>query len=650
MTRRYIIIALASIAILTGIIYSNTLNAPFVFDDIGAIVEADRTLSSFPLGFIGGTRSVSYYTIDLNKHFHGLDTTGFHITNIIIHIASAWATFFLIYTLSQTIQKTTTFHVQSLRFTNHFILAVFAGLLFASHPIQTSATTYIVQRLASITGLLYILALLFYAKYRTSKFPKSWAIASLGATILAMHSKEIAITIPIAIVLMEIIFFSKKIRQFAWRLPHLLPWLILIVIIPTYMLDARAFIMTALNIPTPASIAPEGTYNISNITKVMSIKTAIARSAETKAISRTEYFLTELSVQATYIRLLLLPINQNADYDYPIAKTLFEKKTLASGALIITLIALAFYLYYKQQKLPAFGILFFFLALSVESSIFPIEDVIFEYRLYLPFIGYVAVTCAILQYILTKTKNHTIKNIQTTTIVVIITLTIITSYAIATYRRNNVWKSEISLWQDVTEKSPNKPRPYNNLGMYYFGQGDKDTAERNYKKAIELDLEYSVAQNNLGMLYITQNRFNEAFEILTRAIETNPTYAHAHNNLGAVYLHRKNTKEAEASFRKSIAYDNNYIASRDNLGTLLLNKGDIPSLDEAEKHLLIAISIKETAKTYNNLGVIYAKRNETKKAIEYFRKALKINPSFQNAINNLNALTKKKVPPGMKTL
>ena len=111
---------------------------------------------------------------------------------------------------------------------------------------------------------------------------------------------------------------------------------------------------------------------------------AIEGSAD---ISSMHYLLTQFRVMVTYIRLLFLPLNQNLDYDYPISKSLFELPALISFLFLITILFFAKRLFSKY-RLVSFSIFWFFLTLLPESSLFPIKDVIFEHRLYLPLVGY----------------------------------------------------------------------------------------------------------------------------------------------------------------------------------------------------------------------------------------------------------------------
>ena len=99
------------------------------------------------------------------------------------------------------------------------------------------------------------------------------------------------------------------------------------------------------------------------------------------------YLLTQFRVFWTYIRLLILPINQNLDYDYPLSHSIFEPYTFISFMGILLILSFAVWVY-KRQRLVTFFILWFFLILMPTSSIAVLPDVIFEHRLYLASAGF----------------------------------------------------------------------------------------------------------------------------------------------------------------------------------------------------------------------------------------------------------------------
>ncbi|MGC1454387.1 MAG: hypothetical protein WA946_04255, partial [Nitrospirota bacterium] len=182
-------------------------------------------------------------------------------------------------------------------------------------------------------------------------------------SILAMGSKEWAVTLPALLMLYDYLFIAEgKVRVVAAR------WMVYVAIALTCTIVLRHLDLFAAS-NTGAGIG----FNIST----------------TSGITANTFWLTSLNVIWTYIRLLFLPIHQNLDYDYPIAKTLFEFPTFLSFVGHIAVMSAAFWLYKKKGwLLIPFGVAWFYIGLSPVQSFVPIIDVVFEHRLYMPSIGF----------------------------------------------------------------------------------------------------------------------------------------------------------------------------------------------------------------------------------------------------------------------
>ena len=147
----------------------------------------------------------------------------------------------------------------------------------------------------------------------------------------------------------------------------------------------------------------------------------------------------------------------------------------------------------NAYRVIAFGIFWFFITLSVESSFIPIVDVIFEHRVYLPSIGFfIALTTGIF-LLLNKYGQRKLHAIGVT-----IFMVVIIGFSVLTYLRNNVWSSDIALWQDNVEKSPKKDRPHINLGFVLNKQGRTEEAIEHYLLALQINPDSEKAHNNLG--------------------------------------------------------------------------------------------------------------------------------------------------------
>ena len=353
----------------------------------------------------------------------------------------------------------------------------------------------------------------------------------------------------------------------------------------------------------------------------------------TETITSSNYFFTQLSVIVKYIQLLILPINQNFDYDFPISNSLFNSSTLLGGLILISLLSFGIYLYNKNRIL-SFGILWFFLTLSIESSIIPINDVIFEHRTYLPSFGFVFILSTLIYtYAWNKNKN----------LALALVFLIIGSNTVLAVKRNRVWKDEISLWSDVITKSPNKERGYINRGFAYGSLQQWDKAIPDFNKVNELRPNYhAAAYYNLGIAYWAVGQRDKSMENYSKAIEVDRKYADAYYGRGVCYYYLNEVDKALADYSKAIElkprpelyYNRGMVYANKQMWQLAIN-------DYSQ-----AISMTPgNADLYFNRGTAYGSMNEWEKAAADFSKTLELNPQNKSATSNLE-FAKSKLKSG----
>ena len=166
------VLAISLMAVLTLMAYANTFHVPFHFDDDPNIVfNASTHLKTFSLrrvtqliqaNYKESLRVFAYFTFALNYYFGGLQVFGYHLINLLIHLSCGLLLYWFLLL---------TFNLPSLKErygTKAFSIALFSSLLFLCHPIQTQSVTYIVQRMASMAGMFYLLAMVLYVKGRLS--------------------------------------------------------------------------------------------------------------------------------------------------------------------------------------------------------------------------------------------------------------------------------------------------------------------------------------------------------------------------------------------------------------------------------------------------------------------------------------------------
>ncbi len=595
--------------------YSNTFNVPFQFDDLEqiqnnpVITSLDNFFANSKGYEFNSRRFIGYLTFAIDYHFWGYRVAGYHIFNLIIHLLNAMLVYYLVMLSFQTpamqsgrprgpgegAEKMRTESV-----------ALFSALLFVSHPVQTGAVTYIVQRLTCLATMFYLLSVILYIKgriitertmgggegdkdkprpVRLSRGHNAflWYGLSVVSAVLAMKTKEIAFTLPFVLVLYEFLFFKSGIKR---KIIFLLPALLTNTIIPISIM--------AIHKPLGEILS-----DLSERTRVQT------------TISRWDYLMTQLRVVTTYVRLLFFPVNQNLDYDYPVYHSFLDPPVFLSFLFLVSLFGAAVYLLRGSRRgargkrdpwhgaasreeggdshsaasnqgpvasdlspyylLISFGIFWFFITLSVESSVIPIADVIFEHRVYLPSAGaFIAITAAAF-LIADKlgAKWRKLNDVMAAAFVIIVL-----ALAAATFSRNMVWHDRLSLWQDVVDKSPNKGRGYNDLGNAYNRAGMLDKAEAAYRKGLSLSPDNYDAHNDLGIVYAKQKRIDDAIEQFNKALALDPGYARPHSNLGIIYAGMNRTKEAIDEFSKAIALNPNNSATYENRGIAYVRLGE----------------------------------------------------------------------------
>lgn len=551
------------------IAYANSFEVPFVLDDKRSIVESGG-FSSFEEFSFSQTRVVAYLTFALNYRLGGLDVTGYHVVNLVVHLAAGLLVFALLRLTLQTpffTQQSAVSPQPSALSTQHpALVPFFVALLFVVHPVQTQAVTYVVQRMTSMASMFYLLSLVLYVLGRLSieaQGPRGkgqekeasapvtanvapWTLglapvflaASVLAAVLAMKTKEIAFTLPFAVLLYEVFFF-----QGAWkrRLLCLLPIFATLPIVPLAVLataDSSGDVLADVSEQTRAS-----------------------------SLSRTDYLFTQFRVIVTYLRLLIFPVNQNLDYDYPIYRTFWSLPVVFSFLLLAALLVLALYLFLRtgrshpsalipqhsalstqysslstqhsalgvrpsaELRLISFGILWFFLTLAVESSIIPIVDVIFEHRLYLPSVGAITAFVALLFYAATRIPRAWGPALPIPVLGLLVLV-----LAVATFQRNHVWGDDVRLWLDTAAKSPEKGRPFNELGVALEESGRREEAMESFSLAIDLDPSHFKARYNLADLLLISGRPEESLPLLAEAIRIKPDFSEAYVKAGAALL------------------------------------------------------------------------------------------------------------------
>ena len=594
---------LFAVFVIVFLVYANTLQSPFTFDD--QQIADNYFITHFDLSWEGLKKVASLspnkrrvlpnISFALNYYLDGSNVWGYHLVNIIIHITVA----FVFYLLAST---TLALPVNAKRLQRTGEVAFMAALIWAVHPLQTNAVTYIVQRMTSMATLFFLLSLLCYVKGRIhNQFDlKKTALFSAATLfgIMALLSKENSGMLPVVILGYEFFFLRQPQTTLLNRKKVLFfcgGGLIVFLVICWIFLGSDPL----------ASLL--GGYSRRDFTV-------------------GQRLLTETRVIFHYLTLLVLPLPSrlNLAYDYQLSTGFFSPpQTLLAIIGLITLVGLVFS-FYKRDRLMGFAIFWFLVNLIIESSVISLE-LIFEHRMYMPSMFLVLALVA-WGYKMIPLRINSVR-------VVIIAL--LATFSFFTWQRNAVWQNEINLWTDVINKSPGLVRAYVNLGNAYGKIGMNKEAESYLLKAIGIDPNDEYPYLNLATSLEKQHKYAEAIKIYKKAQTLkNLDPPKLHSNLSVAYLKTGDFDSAIEHASKSMKL---YPYRYNPYATLGIAYFKIQAYQQAEQIFQQAIKIfPEKGALYIGLGSVYENQNKLSQAVTFFNKALtKKDTNKAKAYNNL---------------
>ncbi len=527
-----IFILLLSVLLIIG--YGFTAPYPLVFDDISGVEQnfAIRSLTP-PLGPAFSPkdttpygRPVTAYSFAVNYAVGKLNPGGFRLVNVALHGAVAMVIWQLFALLGE---RAGLAHAR--------LLAMSTALVWAVHPLCTSAVTYVVQRAEILMALCYVSTLWFSAGFLQSG-RRIWMFLAFACCGLGMGAKESMVTCPVAVLLMHRAFFAPS-----WRMtvaPHVkfyaglfASWLLL------------AAIMTVWPRTQSVGFGHEG-------------------------VGAFEYALMQLQVLAHYLRLVVFPVGLSLDY--------YWSKVQNAVELIPALLVLGSYATlgaWAARRDIRLGWLLAMplLILLPTSSVVPIVTAVAaEHRMYLPLAFIVAfavfAACRLRRKFAVRGEWVAIF-----TVIGLLTLTVL---------RNFDYRSADAIWADVVSKQPTNVRALINLGLAKWRAGTQEEAESLLRRALELEPAHADACYNLGTFLGQTDRPREALEMLKSAIQARPDYAAAYANIGVILAGQNLWDEAIRNFEECLKHDPGHIPANLNLAMIRRKQGDLAG---AKRHI-----------------------------------------------------------------
>lgn len=599
------------IAFAAIVLYGNTLNHGFVLDDYSVILENTVTqqgVKAIPEIFSSSYRSG--YTLSTDELYRPLPKSIFaiswqlfgdnpmplHLLNILLYSLTG----FLLFRFC-------------LRLFNHQLFAFVTSLLFIAHPIHTEVVANIKSMDEILSFLFCILSanmlLNYYSKGKTSSI-------LFGAIffLIALFSKESSITF-LAVYPLLIILFKPDTSQ-----PKKSPSSTLSIVL--YLAVTLIFLLVRTSI----------------LNKIPHGDPSVADNLLMAAKSYDQRFATAVLIMGMYLELVFFPHPLIFDYSYnqiPLTG-MSDFRFILSLVIYVAMFVYAIWSF-KKKKLISFGILFYLISMSIYSNIFyTIGSSFGERFLYTAVFG-ICVVVGYLSTLFVKTvRSLSVKEFISNNKIVLLPLLIITIlFSIKTMARNEVWKSNYTLYSNDVLLAPNSTRTHYYLGNYLSKDENmkgKTPKEIDSIQKVALDeLKKSVAiypfgdaYNQMGIIYNKRKDYKNSFESYQKAIEANPSDAVVYNNMGSLYFNNGHIKEAREVYEKAIRYNPNYPDAYMNLGSTYGMQQDY---DTALSYFFKAIKLNPNmAQAYYYVGITYRYKGDEKNAKQYLSKAAQLDP------------------------
>ncbi len=608
------VFAICSLCAVVAIIYGNSLFGEWHFDDFHNIVDNGNihlqtlTWEEIRKTFYGVTygtekqsisRPLAYFSFGLNYFFGGKEVFGYHLVNVLVHGLGSIVLFLFLYEMLRLPLLRDRYG------TIAYPIALLSSFLWVTSPVQVHAVAIVVQRMASMAGLFYILTLYFYLKGRTAIGAKQRILPftlCTGSAMAAFATQENTAVLPIVLLLFDF-FFIQGIKAGSTKK------------------------MLKGSILPLALVAGLGLFYMD-----FSISRAVDADG-VRPFSTVERLLTQGRVLLFYVSLLLYPIPSRLTllHDIEISHSLLDPWTTLPALLTLVLVSIAAIRYARRAPLLSYCVLFFLLNHLIEGTVIPLE-LIFEHRNYIPsMLFFVPIAIVMIRFLDYFSYNKRFQYFLAGGLALILAF-----QGHTTFERNNIVRSDLHLWLDNVKKAPNLSRPRINLAKHYYEAGMYDEAYRELKTAEELNRDTNLRQiglasYNLGVYYLYQAKdLDRAEQQFRKALERFPGHPSAIAGLATVYLQNGDVEHAWDLLKPYASGQIRSTEIANAFALVLLKKGDAGgAIRMAGKSLDLYWNSPQPWEIW---GEAWRLLGEWRKAADCWEKALRLNPANPRAL------------------
>jgi protein O-mannosyl-transferase len=584
-SRRGVFIFALVLAVVTIFAYRPAWNGGLLWDDDVYITNNELLTAPdglrriwFSLDSPSQYFPLVYTTFRIEHAVWGLDPTGYHWVNLLLHIANALLVWLVLARLK----------VPG---------AWLAGAIFALHPVQVESVAWITERKNVLMGFFFLLTLLAWVAFLDEKTKRPWLYYGLALILylLALSAKTTACTLPVALFL--ILWLQKK--RISWeRIFQINPFFVLGITSGLLAIWWERY--------------HQGTSR--------AIFTFLSPIERLLVASRAIWF---------YLSKLAWPSNLTFIYPrWDIAPThLLNYAWLLAGVLACGAI---YFLRRHVGRCVEVAAAFFIATLSpvlgfIMLYTFRYTFVADHYQ-YLACIGPIALVSAGLVNLADVSKNSR-------TLIFSVALCVVALLATLTWRQAAMYGNIETLWRTTLSRNPSCWMAHNNLGIVLFEKGQLDDAIAHYRTTLDMQPNFWDADYNLGTALLGKGRVDEAIFYCEKAVTMQPNDPDAQVALANALLQKRRIDDAIVHYQKAVAIRPDYFLARYGLSHALLERG---KLDAAIEHSRAALLIQpNNADCHTILAIALDEEGQSVEAVKHYEKALQISPQSVSALNNL---------------
>jgi protein O-mannosyl-transferase len=511
-------IALAAILIISFFIYLPVFHNGFLSWDDNTYIKDNPLIYSINLKEIfshyvlGNYHPLTILTLAIEYQFFGLNPTGYHAVNLLLHLLNVMLVFYTVYLLC-----------------DKPIVVLVASLLFGIHPLHVESVAWAAELKDLLYTFFFLASYIFYLKY-LNDFRKKNYVFALILFLLSLLSKAMAASLPVVLILTDY-FKGRKINMKS-------------------LLEKAPFFLLAI---------------------IFGIVAVLAQKSE-GATNFIDFPFPQCILFAcygfiTYLIKLILPLNLSPFYPYPVKSG--ENIPVQFYGYLILVIALIVSVVYSLRftKKIMFSFAFYAITIFLVLQLFPVGRAIMADRYsYIPSIGI---------FYLAGEGFYSLWAGRQKLIAIFLLCGFSVFFSVNNYARCGVWKNDLTLWNDVITQYPNSSFAYNGRGYFLFNQANYTEAINDFNRSVELDSADAHAYNLRGMVYMNNNRNEEAIADFNKAIGLAPGSADVYVNRGWVFMNEGRNSEAIEDYNKAIELDPEYEVAYNNRGIYFINENRI---------------------------------------------------------------------------